>query len=499
MADSKASEHLVILVGAGPAGIYASRKLLEAGHTVLLLNRDIKPGGLAEYGIFLNKYKMKDGLRKQFKKIFANPKLHYFGHVSVGEGKVVDLNTLQELMPGAIVIAAGAQGTKKLGIPGEDFIGVYHAKDVVYHYNSLPPFSQQKFEIGNKVAIIGMGNVMVDIAHWLLRFMNVGEVLVVARRGPLDKAYDDKEFEYIQPFLDLEDMQKELDRIEPKLTAVGQNTKEFLKRLIEGKEQAPSNQRLKFRYLCSPRQVLANSEGKVAALEVEENELVLKDGRTSPKGTEKSLQLEVDNVIYAIGDQVDPGIGIPSTGGYFVTNPEELPGTPNPAQYQAYDPEKKSICPGIFLIGWSRNASVGLVGVAKQDAERGAKVINEYLTTNGSPEHNEIVQKVIQPRKDAERGARIIDAYLSAGASLSSVEVSKKVDMFKKLLKNRGVSYISKKDLERIEAAEKEEANERKVVEYHFPSDDEMLAIVAGDAAGGSKAVGVANVPVGKN
>lgn len=462
MADSKANQHLVILVGAGPAGIYASRKFLDAGHTVLLLNRDIKPGGLAEYGIFLNKYKMKDGLRKQFKKIFANPQLHYFGHVSVGEGKAVDLKTLQELEPGALVIAAGAQGTKKLGIPGEDCIGVYHAKDVVYHYNSLPPFSQQKFEIGNKVAIIGMGNVMVDIAHWLLRFKNVEKVLVVARRGPLEKAYDDKEFEYVQPFLDLEDMKKELARIEPGLTAIGQNTKEFLEKLIKGKEEPPSNQRLMFRYLCSPRQVLAGTDGKMAGLEVEENELVLSGGRTSPKGTGKTLKLDVDTVIYAIGDQVDPAIGIPSNRGYFITNPEELPGTPNPAQYQAYDPEKKSVCPGIFLIGWSRNASVGLVGIAKQDAERGAKVVNEYLATR---------------------------------EGLSQEKLSKKVEAFYKSLMDRRISFVSKGDVEQLEAVEKEEARNRKVEEYKFGSDDEMLEVVAG---GSEKAVGVANGPVGK-
>ncbi len=479
MAESDGNQHLVIVVGAGPAGIYASRKLLEAGHTVLLLNRDIKPGGLAEYGIFLNKYKMKDGLRKQFKKILAHPKLHYFGHVGVGEGKAVNLDTLQEMLPGAIVIAAGAQGTKKLGLPGEDSLGVYHAKDVVYHYNSLPPFSQQKFEIGNKVAIIGMGNVMVDIAHWLLRFKEVSEVFVVARRGPLDKAYDDKEFEYVQPFLYMADLEEELKRIEPRLKAVGQDTTEFMKALVEGKEDAPSSQRLKFRYLSSPHQVIPNPEGKVASLEVEENELLLKDGRTSPKGTGKFLPLDVDTVIYAIGDQVDPAIGIPSSRGYFIANPEELPGSPNPAQYQSYDPQKKAVCPGIFLIGWSRNASVGLVGIAKQDAERGAKVINEFLATNGDPAENEISQKVTEPRKDAEKGAKIVDAYVSVGASLSSAEVSQKVDFFEKLLKSRGVAYISKKDLERIEAEEKAEAVKRKVEEYKFPGDDEMLSLVA--------------------
>ncbi|HKY06787.1 MAG TPA: FAD-dependent oxidoreductase, partial [Candidatus Binatia bacterium] len=213
-------QHLVVVVGAGPAGIYGTRKLTEAGHRVVLLNRDIKPGGLAEYGIFVDKEKMKTGLRKQFKRILADPKVFYLGHVTVGNNQTVTLDQLKSLGFGAIVVTAGAQGTKKLGIAGEEYLGVYHAKDVVYHYNSLPPFSEQTFEIGRRVAIIGMGNVMVDIANWLLNLKKIDQVVVVARRGPLEKAYDDSEFEYIEQYLDNADMKAEIQRIAPQLEAV---------------------------------------------------------------------------------------------------------------------------------------------------------------------------------------------------------------------------------------------------------------------------------------
>ncbi len=84
-------QHLVAVIGAGPAGIYGTRKLAEAGHRVLLINRDIKPGGLAEYGIFLDKEKMKTGLRKQFHRILKHPQIIYLGHVMVGEGKALTL------------------------------------------------------------------------------------------------------------------------------------------------------------------------------------------------------------------------------------------------------------------------------------------------------------------------------------------------------------------------------------------------------------------------
>ncbi|HYA27322.1 MAG TPA: FAD-dependent oxidoreductase, partial [Acidobacteriota bacterium] len=386
-------QHLVAVVGAGPAGIYGTRKLTEAGHRVVLINRDIKPGGLAEYGIFVEKEKMKTGLRKQFKKILADPKVFYLGHVMIGADQPLSIKDLQQMGFGAIVVTAGAQGTKKLGIEGEDTIGVYHAKDVVYHYNSLPPFSERKFEIGRRVAIIGMGNVMVDIANWLLNLKKIDQVVVVARRGPLEKAYDDSEFEYIDMYLDNADMKQEIERIGVQLTAVGQDVRAITEKFVKQGEPL-EGRKLTFRYLCSPIKVIPDGQGRVAALEAEENEMVLQDGKTVAKGTGKTRRIEVDCVIYAIGDQVDAGLGLPFSRGAFVTSPEKLPGDPNPAAYQPYDPEKKKALDGIFVAGWSRNASVGLVGVAKQDAERGMKVVNEYLAHKEGLSAGEMEEKI---------------------------------------------------------------------------------------------------------
>jgi ferredoxin--NADP+ reductase len=100
------------------------------------------------------------------------------------------------------LVTAGAQGTKWLGLPGEDLFGVYHAKDLVYHYNRLPPFSVRKYAIGERVALIGVGNVMMDIAHWLVRDLKVKEVVAVARRGPAEVKFTKKEMEFITANLD---------------------------------------------------------------------------------------------------------------------------------------------------------------------------------------------------------------------------------------------------------------------------------------------------------
>jgi ferredoxin--NADP+ reductase len=161
--------HHVAVIGAGPAGLFAARALADAGVHVSLFNRDVKPGGLAEYGIYHNKETMKNGLRKQFRKIMDEPLIAYYGNVTVGEDGDISLDELKSFGFDAVLVTVGAQGTKWLGMPGEDLDGVYHAKDLVYHYNLLPPFSEGDFRIGKKVALIGAGNVMLDIAHWTIR------------------------------------------------------------------------------------------------------------------------------------------------------------------------------------------------------------------------------------------------------------------------------------------------------------------------------------------
>jgi ferredoxin--NADP+ reductase len=185
--------YTVAVVGAGPAGLFAAKELATQGVKVALLNRDIKPGGLAEYGIYYNKYKMKNGLRAQFHQVLANPNIEYLGNITVGGNADISLTQLESMGFDAILVTAGAQGTKWLGLPGEDLTGVYHAKEVVYHYNRLPPYSQKKLAIGKRVAVIGGGNVMLDITHYLIADRNVVEVIAVIRRGPNYIKFDSKE------------------------------------------------------------------------------------------------------------------------------------------------------------------------------------------------------------------------------------------------------------------------------------------------------------------
>ncbi|NJC95073.1 MAG: hypothetical protein FIB03_01840, partial [Anaerolineae bacterium] len=147
------SQYFVAVVGAGPAGLFGARELANQGARVVVFNRDIKPGGLAEYGIYPNKHTMKSGLRKQFRQVLEVPNLDYYGNVTVGTEGDLKLDDLRALGFQAILVTAGAQGTKWLGLPGEDLVGVYHAKDVVYFYNKLPPYSHKPYRFGCRCAV----------------------------------------------------------------------------------------------------------------------------------------------------------------------------------------------------------------------------------------------------------------------------------------------------------------------------------------------------------
>ena len=444
------SGHLVVTIGAGPAGTYGVRKLTEAGHEVVILNRDIKPGGLVEYGIYFNKHKLKEGVRKQFRQILVDPQIHYIGHVKVGAKADVTIEEIQEIFaPAATVIAAGAQGTKALGIPGDGATGVYHAKDLVYHYNGLPEFSRREFQLGERVAIIGVGNVMVDIAHWLVHEKKIGEVIAVARRGPAQRAYTDVEIQSVAANIDQADLQAELERVRPHLEAVGEDlatiTRDLTKHCGVKSKEGESPTRMLFRFLSSPTEVLVDEQGRVRGLRVENTTLVQRGDSVSARGTGVFTDIPCETVVFAIGDRVDENLGIPASGNEYVRNPNPDPVNPGDEAYQVYDPVAGQVADGLFVIGWSRSASDGVVGKAKLDGERGMAVVNRYL------------------QKSAPGSADGLDAKLAR---------------FHHLLASRGVTTVAYGDVQRLEGAEREIAVARGLEFFKYETDEEMLAAI---------------------
>ncbi|MBK7318243.1 FAD-dependent oxidoreductase [Candidatus Villigracilis affinis] len=421
----------VAVIGAGPAGLFGARELAAQGARVAIFNRDVKAGGLAEYGIYPDKHTMKEGLRKQFRQVLDLANIDYYGNVTVGSTGDLTLDELRALGFDAVLVTAGAQGTKSLGLPGEELEGVYHAKDVVFSYNKLPPFSQKKFRFGKRCAIIGAGNVMVDVARHLLHVQNVDEVTAIVRRGPAEVNFTKDEMKHLISYLDLEEFDHEMERVRPAVEAIKQDLEIGRHKVLDSLAKAdPKTAQGKFHFdfLASPTGMYGEN-GALTKLEVEDNILTEKDGKVSAKGTGVKRTIEVDTVIFAIGDKVDESFGLPTEWNEFIKNKEP--------RFPVDNLTFESSVEGVFVGGWSRKASEGLVGYARKDGTNAAKAVWQYLQTK-------------QP------------------ANASAEAVAEK-------MKNLGKPVILKEDIKRLEAVEAEEAKKRGLEEFKFASNEEML------------------------
>lgn len=446
-ATGSSPAHLIIIIGAGPAGMSVANLMSKTGHEVVIINRDVKFGGLAEYGIFPNKLKLRGGLRKTYWEILGRPNIHYFGNVTVGLGKDLTVEDLKSFGASALIFASGAQGTKTIGVEGDSALGVHHAKDIVFHFNRLPGFGDKPFEMGRRVAVIGVGDVMVDIAHWLVRYKQVEQVTAIARRGPAERKYNPKEIRAVCANIDQVALAQEFDRIAPRLQAAGQNPAEILTGMhaeFTKCEPLKSKTTMGFRFLASPRRVLTDAQNRVRGLEIEETKLEPKGADFSAVGLKQYYEFPCDSVVFAVGDRVDDTVGLPYKNGMFLTNPTSTGNEPDDALFQAYDEASEKILEGVFLAGWARKASEGLVGVAKRDGEWCAEVVTRYLT--GRAPH-------------------------------TRPAVNKALDRIKTTLKDRKVEAIDLAGLRALEAAEREHGSSNDCIgDFKFGSNQEMLA-----------------------
>jgi ferredoxin/flavodoxin---NADP+ reductase len=270
--------------------------------------------------------------------------------------------------------------------------------------------------------VIGVGDVMVDIAHWLIRYKKVERITAIARRGPLERKYNPKEIRAVCSNMDLDGLTQEFARIKDRLAAVGQDTDKVLKEMTEEFtkcEPKVSDSKMGFRFLASPKRVLVDGNNRVRALEMEENKLEPKGEDTTAVGLKQFYEFPVDSVVFAVGDKVDEHVGLPYKGGMYVTNPNKTRNDPDDALFQAYDETSGKVVEGVFLTGWARKASEGLVGIAKRDGEWCAEVMTRYLATQSQPPNKAIegilsrLQAILRERKSRPvdlAGLRALDA-----------------------------------------------------------------------------------------
>lgn len=446
MIEKHHENHLVAVIGAGPAGLYAAQYLARHGVQVVLFNRDIKPGGLAEYGIFPDKHKMRSGLQAQFYRILEMPNVNYRGNVVVGQSGDVKLDQLRRAGFQAFMVTTGAQKSHWLGLPGEDLEGVYQANDIVFYYNRLPEKSHYQPDFGRHVLIIGLGNVMLDIVHYLSMDGKPHIVTAVGRRGPVEVKFDKPTLVPVAGCLDMEMIEEEVASIISEVRSVGGNAAEFFNSLNGAREKAdtcPSALTFHMRFLRSPRRIIGDVSGHVKEVVFEVNRLTQEGGEIIATGMGKLERISADTVIFSIGSRVDEGFGLPAVDGNFVT-------TPNPRfpidgiSYELFNPQLCAHCEDIFVSGWARSAGEGVVGLARKDGERGARAVLKYLGTLPPVDKNAV-----------ERSMTFLPALEKKSVNLA--------------------------DLEKLRRAEQKIAAEEGLPSFKFDTKEKMLDIIRGD------------------
>ncbi len=393
----------VAVIGSGPSGFYTVDALRKSDKDVRvdIIERLPTPFGLIRGGVAPDHQTTKKVARVYEKTALADG-VAYYGNVEVGRD--VSLEELKEMYD-AIVLAVGAPRDRKLGIPGEDKIGVFGSADFVGWYNGHPDFTDLEPDLNtDTVVVIGNGNVAVDAARVLVKTEEemtdtdiadhaadaiqaspISDVYMVGRRGPIEAKFTNVE---------LREMGK-LDNCTPVIDP------SILPETVEG-EWSDRDQRLKdrnlatmkefpavdpsgkakrchFTFYAKPIEILGGD--KVEGIRMEHTKV--EDGRSV--GTGEFFDIECGLVIPAIG--------------YFS---EPFPGVPFNEDWGIVEHEEGRVGDGVYAVGWIKRGPTGVIGSNKPDGDTAATQILEDVG-DGTKLGREALDALL-----AERNVRVV-------------------------------------------------------------------------------------------
>ncbi|MBI2975614.1 MAG: FAD-dependent oxidoreductase, partial [Chloroflexi bacterium] len=157
----------VAVIGSGPAAFYAAEHFFKQKGMVIqvdMFDRLPTPYGLVRGGVAPDHQKIKS-VTKVFEQTASNPCFRFYGNVEIGKDVSVE-----ELKDGyhQILFSTGAQTDRRMGIPGEDLPGSHPATEFVAWYNGHPDYRDKQFDLSQeRVAVVGVGNVAIDVARIL--------------------------------------------------------------------------------------------------------------------------------------------------------------------------------------------------------------------------------------------------------------------------------------------------------------------------------------------
>ena len=321
----------VAVVGSGPAGLTCAGDLAKMGYEVTIFEAFHVPGGVLMYGI--PEFRLPKALVQQ--EIQTVKDLGVDIQTNMVIGRVLSVEDLKAEGYKAVFIGSGAGLPSFMGIPGENYNGVYSANEFLTRINLMGaykfPSTDTPVFVGKNVAVVGGGNVAMDAARSAKR-LGAENVYIIYRRSEAE-------------------MPARLEEVH------------------HAKEEG-----IIFKVLTNPKQILGTEDGWVKGMECVEMELGEPDksGRRRPvekKGSEHVVDLET--VIIAIGQSPNPlissttpGLDIQSWGGIIV---EEETGATSKS--------------GVYAGGDAVTGAATVI-LAMGAGKKAAEAIDEYIRQN---------------------------------------------------------------------------------------------------------------------
>lgn len=403
----------VAIVGAGPAGIYAADMLTKEHPEVNvdLLERLPAPYGLVRYGVAPDHPRIKE-IVKALRRVLSRDSIRFLGNVEYGTDlKLTDLQRFYD----AVIFSTGAMADRALDIPGIDLPGSHGAADFVSWYAGHPDVPSEWPLEAKEVAVLGAGNVALDVARMLARpaaeqltteiadnvyrgleLNQATDIHVFARRGPAQIKFTPMELRELShsPEVDVIVHPEgfEIDEASQREISGNKGTRLVVDTLLKYVEAEPTGASRRIHiHLCQAPVELLGQE-RVEALRTERTEL---QGDGTVRGTGMYVDTPVQAVYRAVGyrsselsdlpfDQVN-GV-IPNEAGRVL----DLDGRP---------------LPGTYVTGWVKRGPVGLIGHTKSDAGQTVANLLEDAEQLAAPEVTEpdgLLQHL------AERGVEVV-------------------------------------------------------------------------------------------